>query len=145
MKMRLPAAVGLCFRHKSCGFHDGACLLPFDTIGLVVNVGRSRMDLNGILCHGLRRAHISRKRFKVQPYFFGCLFCVFLCVGGDHSHRIPYLEDLFITEDRTVPAIPFIVGKGDKAADAVLSLYILCSDHFDHTGHFLRFRIVYAL
>ena len=47
-------------------------------------------------------------------------------VGSYDGNRIADLENLLVTEDRTVPPVAFVVGKCNQPADAVLSFTSLC-------------------
>src|SRR5699024_11501252 len=61
MQMGLAAGVSVDLCHVRRAFHDGSRLLPFDTVGLIIYIRRTGMDLDGILRNGFHSAHVSRQ------------------------------------------------------------------------------------
>ena len=69
---------------------------------------------------------------------------VVLGVRADDGDGIPQLEDLLVTQDGTVPAVPLVGGEGDQPGDPVLALHVLVGDHLEDPRHLLGLGDIHA-
>ena len=147
VQMGLAGAVGLNFHHIGCGIK--VKVRAFDTVGFVIGVGNAGMDLNGVLRNGIHGVHVSGQLFNVHFYRIGSGSGMGFGIGGHNGDGVTELENLLITQNRTLPAIGFVVQRQhDKTVDAVLSTgchNILGGDDLEHTGHFFGFGCINAL
>ncbi len=134
----LALEVVAAFHHVGRGLHQGCGVLPLDHGDFEVDVGGAGVDLQGVLRHGRRRAHVGRKLLQLHHDLLGSGPGLVLVFGADDGQGVPVLEDLGVAEDRPVPAVPGVGGEGDQAGDAVLALDVLVGDHLEDPGHLFR-------
>ena len=146
VQVRLTLGVEAVFHHHVFGIvEEGLGVLALFDVGLIVDVGRAGMDLDGVGSHGFGRAHVFGQQFQVELDLVGGGAGMGFAVGADDGQGVTVLEHLGIVEDGTIPAVALVVGKGDEAGDAVFALDVLVGQHADHAGHLFGFGGVDAL
>ncbi len=61
-------------------------------------------------------------------------------VGDDDGDGVPVLEDLLVAQDRTIPAVTLVGGKGDQTGNAILAFDILVGNNLDDARRLLCCR-----
>ena len=138
-KVGLSGTIGINFYHIRSSLHNGRCILSFDTVCFIINIRCSGMNFYGIRIHCFRSRHICWKKFQIHFYFLRCCFCMSNRICTNHCNGITILENLLITENRTVPSISFIGWEGNQTCNPVLSGYILIGNDLIYTGHIFCF------
>ncbi len=138
-QMGLPLQVELVFYDVGGRIHERFCIPSLCDLLLEVDVGGAGMDLDGVIGHGRRRAHVGRKLFELDLDLFGRRPGVLHGVGADDGDGVAELEDLRVAQDRTVPAVAFVGREGDEAGDAVFALDVLVGHHLVDAGHLFGF------
>ena len=100
------------------------------------------MNLNGILRHGRGSAHVSWKFIQHYLDLVRRRSGVGFRICGHDGNGVSELKDFFITENRAIPAIPFVSRKGDQPGNPVLSLDVLMGNDFKNSRHFFRCRSI---
>ena len=144
VEVRLPGAVALDLDHVGRGVEVEVRAL--DAVRLIVGVRRAGVDLDGVGGQSLGHAHVGGQDFKVHLHGLGGLAGVRLGVRSDYRDGVAVLEDLFIAEDGTVPAVALVVERQhDEAVYAVLAGDVLRGDDLEDAGHLLGLGGVHAL
>ncbi len=125
------------FDHMRRLFNDRFYILALIEVGFEVNIGRARVDLDGVLGHGCRGVHVRRQHFQIDLDLFRRGFGVFAGVGADDGDDVAILVDLVVVQDRTVPAVSLVGREGDQAGDAVSPLDVLVGNDLENAGHLL--------
>ena len=136
--VRLALQVVFTFNHMGGALHDRCSFFTLFHVQLIVNVGGAGMDLDGIVRHGGRSVHVGGQYFQIDLDHLCCSIGVFLGVGTDDGNGITELKNLFIVEDRAIPAITLVGREGDQAGDAVFTFDILVGNDLEYAGHFFR-------
>ena len=108
---------------------------------LVIGVWRAGMDFHRIGGKCREARHIGWQHFELDLDLFRRRAGMILGIGRDDRYGIAELEHLILAEDRTIPAVAFIGGEGDKAGDGVLALHIPPGDDLNDTRHRLGFGV----
>ena len=147
MQVGLTGAVGLDFHHVGSGVKVEVGTL--DTVGLVVGVGSAGMNFDGVLGNGVHGVHVGGQLFDVHDHGVSGGTGVGLGVGGNDGDGVTELEDLLVTQDRTIPAVALVVQRQhDQTVDAVLAAGghdVLGSDNLLNAGHLLGLGGINAL
>ena len=138
-QVRLALQVEAILDHVGGRLHDRLGVRPFGDLLLEVDVGRAGVDLDGVVGHGGRRAHVGRQLFQLHLDLLGRGLGLLDGVGADDGDGVAILEDLGVAQDRPIPAVALVGREGDQAGDAVLALDILVGDDLEHAGHLLGF------
>ena len=133
--IRLDGQVGLAlgvvgaFHHHAVGaFEERRGIVALDQALLVVGVGGTGVNFDGILGHGRRGVHVGREDFEVDLHELSGLAGDLLGSGGHQGDSVTVLEHLFVAQDRTIPTVTLVGGEGDQTGDAVLALDVLGGD-----------------
>src|SRR5208337_538375 len=134
-QMGLPLEVEFVFYDVGGRIHERFCIAALCDLLLVVDVGGPGMDLDGVIGHSGRRAHVGWKLFELNHDLFGRGPGVLHRVGADNGDGVAELEHLSVAQDGTVPAVALVRREGDEARYAVFALYILMGHHLVDAGH----------
>lgn len=138
-QMRLTGTVCFHFHYIRSALHDRSRVVSLDTVGLIVDVRRAGMDLDGIGSHCLGCGHISRKDFQIDLHCLCRRFRMLYRICADHGDRVAVLEYFLVAEDRAVPAVSLVGREGDKTRDPVLARYVFVCNNLRNTRHLLCF------
>ena len=136
--MRLTGTVSVYFHYIGSALHDRSRVFSLDAVRLIIDIRRTRMDLDGVRSHGFRRGHICGKDLQVDLYRLRGFLRMRFCIRADHSDSVAVLEYLFIAQNRAVPSVAFIGRECDQAGDPVLARHILVRDDLVNTRHLFR-------
>jgi hypothetical protein len=148
--VRLDAEVGLALDVVFVLGHVGRVrdqvvhlvVLPFLEVHLEEHVGRSGMDLDGVVLSRLGAAHVGRQGFELDLYLGRGRLGLGLGLGGHDGDGVAELEHLLVAEHRPVVAIPLIPREDDEPEAPVTAVDVLVRHDLDHAGHpFSRARV----
>jgi len=71
------------------------------------------MNLDSVVCHGCRGAHVSRENFQLYLNFVNGGLSMLSGIGSYNGNGVTKLEHFFVAEDWSVPTIPFVIREGD--------------------------------
>ena len=112
--MRLALGVKTAFSNHIVGIgKERLNIAALGNMRLIINIGRAGVNFYGIGCHSRGSIHISRQKLKINFDLFSCGAGITFTVGTHNGKGIAILEDFFVTQNRTIPAIPLVVGEGD--------------------------------
>ncbi len=142
----LAGAVAVYLDHVGFGNAVPVELIALYAVCFIIFVGNSGVNLNGVGGKRLGDAHIGGQNFKIDLDCGSGSFGMLLGVGRDYCDGIAELEDLFIAEDGSVPAVALVVERQHyKTVYTVLAGHILCCDDLEDAGHLLGLGSVNAL
>ncbi len=137
MQVRLAAAIRFRFDHMCSLGHDGGGFLALFHTLLVIHVGYAGVNLQRVGCLGSPTVHVGWQNFQINLDLLCCGTGMFHRVGCNNGNGITELEHLVLAQDRSIPAVALVGGKGDQSGDGVLALDILPGNYLEYAGHFL--------
>ncbi len=101
-------------------------------------IGRARVDLDGVVGHGVECVHVGRQLLELDLDLGDRRQGLLRGVGADDGQSVAVLEHFRVAEDRPFPAVgEHVVGVADEAVDAVLALDVPVRDDLEDARHLL--------
>ncbi len=140
--VRLATNIEIVFYDMGSAVENRTCFLAFGDALFKVDIGRTRMNLNGIISHGGRGAHVFGQPFHLDLDLGSRGLSILVGISTNNSNGIPVLEDLLVAQDGTIPTVTLVGGEGDQAGDTVFAFDVLVGNDLFNAGHFLGFGCI---